>query len=634
MFSHSLVNKNLRLKIGTNVDIEEISIPYSTREAHLHVMGRTRSGKSRFLADLIIQDIINGQGLCVLDPHGELYHYVIAWLLRNPISAKYRSLHPVDFNDPSHTFCFNPLAIDRPEEAYSAAELLTETLSRVFGNAATDTPLIDANLNTIFVILAQQGLPLAAALNFIQSDFAAERERIVANHHDPYYRVLGEEFSRIKPDSREWRETMASTERRLRQFLGRPIMREFFSQTQNTISFRQAMDERDVLLFNLKPTKLLGHRQMRALSMLLTGTLVDAAFSRDERGSPQPFFAYLDEVQTMLTDDADRILSECSKFGLFLTASHQYLGQLEHEGSERIKSAIMANTLLKAVFATSQADALEFVDEAFADQIDFERRKESLITPHVVGHRRIRLANEAQAVAYGESSARAESWADGSTSGISIGRSDGHTSGETHGASEGTTEVASQNMGTSDSETFAPASGSDPTLAVGTSLSSAQATGTQSSSSSAVSSSSSRSTSYAASQSRSHSVGGSRSESISKTDAYSWGWGESLEPIIEWFSTQTWTLEEQRYQFAQQIARAPKRHGHFVAVGHGTIPFETRDRPDLPEIASAEAELTYELRERSAWMIGSEDAIDQAAVYQLGDVAMIDEDDDEYFHEV
>ena len=162
---------NYYLNIGNNEKGNNISIPYKARAAHLHAIGRTRSGKSRFLSDLIIQDIINSQGLCLIDPHGELYEYVVGWLARNRLATKGKRIHPVDIAENRHTFCFNPLAINEPEEAYGAADIVTRALSSVFGSVATDTPLIDATLNTVFVLLATEGLPMAAAMYFLNEKY-------------------------------------------------------------------------------------------------------------------------------------------------------------------------------------------------------------------------------------------------------------------------------------------------------------------------------------------------------------------------------------------------------------------------------------------------------------------------------
>ena len=432
--------KNQLLRIGHNSDGDTLSIPYAAREAHLHVIGRTRSGKSRFLTDLITQDLKYGLGTCVLDPHSELFDYLISWLARNPLVAKRRRIHPVDFSDKEHAFAFNPLHINEPDEAFGVAEAVVQALTRIFGGSqATETPLIDATLMTTFVMLAERGLPLAAAPYFLIEHHKEVRTQLVQGHPDPYWRDLGHALNNLS--GKRFEEETKAALRRVNKLLGNPMVRRVFSVTENTIDFRHAMDRGDVLLFNLRARKKnMGRQQMRAIGTLLTNTLVSSAFERDPRDKPRPFYLYIDEVQNYISDDIEEILSEASKLGLFLTLSHQYPGQLR-EQSEKIHQAIMTNTLLKAVFALPFEQSMEFVDDLFADQIDPERVKEKLATPHQVGHQVTAMAT------YSETEGTSDSLTEtvGQSVGQSIAASRGHGTSTSETESFGFTDGVSEN---------------------------------------------------------------------------------------------------------------------------------------------------------------------------------------------
>lgn len=365
-----------------------ITIPYSARSAHLHVVGRTRSGKSRFIADLIRQDISTGHGLCLLDPHGELYDLTVNWLAQNPrIGAIRKHIHPVRFTDPASTFKYNPLAIEHPDEAYSVASNVTNAITRIYGGKdSTETPLTWFVLDVTCTILALRGLPLAAAKYFLLNDsFSRDlRDKISDGLPNEYYRQLGLEFSRMSP--REFRETVGSTARRLHQFLKNPLVERIFSTTENTASLSRAMDERHILLLDTSDQGgLIDFDQLRTIGMLFVNNLFATARKRDPKLRPTPFFLYIDEAQNYLSDDIEHILSEAAKRGLYLTLSHQYLGQLM-AASEEIYKGVMSGTLMKAVFGVTMDDADVFVDELFAEHIDFERVKERLKSPHVVDH--------------------------------------------------------------------------------------------------------------------------------------------------------------------------------------------------------------------------------------------------------
>ena len=374
----------------------------------MHVIGRTRSGKSRFIADLIRQDITGGHGLCVIDPHGELYDLTVNWLAQNPrIAAVRKHIHPVCFTDPSNTFKYNPLHIEHPDEAYSVASNVTNAITRVYGGKdSTETPLLWFVLDVTCTILALRGLPLAAAKYFLlNGSFERDlRDRISAGVPNEYFRALGLEMSRMSP--KEFRETVASTGRRLHQFLRNPIVERIFSTTENTAALGRMMDERHILLLNTSDQGgLIDFEQLRTIGMLFTNNLFAAARKRDPKTKPTPFFLYIDEAQNYLSNDIEDILSQAAKRGLYLTLSHQFLGQLVEAG-QLIYNGVMSGTLLKAVFGVTMEDADVFVDELFADRIDFERVKEKLKTPHVVDHEIVRLKNTSFSLGFGKSTNR------------------------------------------------------------------------------------------------------------------------------------------------------------------------------------------------------------------------------------
>jgi DNA helicase HerA-like ATPase len=55
----------------------------NTRRRHLYVVGQTNTGASTLLLSLIAQDLAAGQGLAVLDPHGDLAETVLLRVPRN-----------------------------------------------------------------------------------------------------------------------------------------------------------------------------------------------------------------------------------------------------------------------------------------------------------------------------------------------------------------------------------------------------------------------------------------------------------------------------------------------------------------------------------------------------------------------
>jgi len=66
--------------LGTNEhlgNVAQATLSIQQRLRHMHVIGATGTGKSNFMLSSIVQDIQLGNGICVLDPHGDLVDKVI-----------------------------------------------------------------------------------------------------------------------------------------------------------------------------------------------------------------------------------------------------------------------------------------------------------------------------------------------------------------------------------------------------------------------------------------------------------------------------------------------------------------------------------------------------------------------------
>lgn len=389
-----------------------ISMPYRARAAHMHVIGRSGSGKSRFLADLIRQDIINGSGVCLIDPHGELYNLTVNWLAqydqRRLVSR--RKIHALRLTDFNAVLRFNPLQVETPEEAYTVAANVSDALTRIFGGTdGTETPRFTRIVDTICTILALRRLPLAAAEHFLvdtDEDRAVAR-LICAGVEDENLRRRGLALTNL--DKRLFAEKLESTDNRSYKLFRNPHLRRIFSTTENTLPLKEIMDSGQVLLFDLSDEdNRLTFAELRMFGALFVNNLFGAARKRKPQDKPRPFMLYIDEVQNYINHDIEEILAQARKRGLFLTLAHQDLGQLKTAG-EAIYSGVMSNALIKAVFGMTMREADELVDEIFAHQVDFERVKEKLASPHVVGHEREYLSSRAEASGTAELHSRATS---------------------------------------------------------------------------------------------------------------------------------------------------------------------------------------------------------------------------------
>ncbi|HCP80399.1 MAG TPA: hypothetical protein DIT67_01965, partial [Octadecabacter sp.] len=88
---------------------QAVMLPKGNRDTHMQVIGSSGSGKSYFLEHLIRRDIVSGRGVCVIDPHGELYDNLVNWMIRSDIRT--HQLHLINLSDSDHAVGFNPLCV-------------------------------------------------------------------------------------------------------------------------------------------------------------------------------------------------------------------------------------------------------------------------------------------------------------------------------------------------------------------------------------------------------------------------------------------------------------------------------------------------------------------------------------------
>jgi len=572
-------------------------MPFKAREAHMHVIGLSRSGKSRFLASLIQQDIEKGYGVCLIDPHGELYELIINWLAQDEwLEATNPNIHPVTFDNPSSTFRFNPLRIRTADEAYSVSGRVVEALTRIYGGKdSSETPRFARILDTICTTLAVRELPLAAADFFLTDSDQHKmiRAKICEGVADERLRQAGLDMARMSP--REFREQIESTANRLHGLLRNRAFRRMFSTTHNTIDFRRAMDDGHILLFNTADDgNTLLTKELNTIGSLIVNNIYAEARKRPPRSNPHPFMLYVDEVQNYVNNDIEDILNQSAKRRLYMTLSHQHMGQLAYAG-ELVFNGVVAGALIKVLFQVTTDDAEVFVDRMFADRMDFQLVKEKLKSPHVIGHELTQMKSSSKSrtkgTAKGASKGTSESHAYSDTEGES--HSEGYSESDSEATSDSTMASASENLQYQDDSALTTLGMMQGTSA-GTG--STHIAGHSSAYSSAYSKSRSRSTVDAYGTSRSTSYVESTQNSVSS------GVSEALKPVIQWFSTTAHSLEEQRYDWRRRLSHQPERHGFIGVRHHPARGFTTLEIPDPLDIPEIEEAMILELQQKSPWI--------------------------------
>ncbi len=558
-----------------------VYLPLRARLEHAHCIGTTGAGKTKFLEHCIRQDIVDGRGVCVVDPHGNhkdsLYRSLLCWLDARGLT-KSRTIHLIDPNAGSHVTGLDPLALPSPDYDFTViAEAMQEALERVWGEEDMNAkPTMQRVLNVLLTALTELNLTLAEARLLLDpEDRHGVRAWAIANLTDDDAREELEWLHEIAREARgrqDFRMEVTGPRNRLAKLTRNTSIRTMLGQQERTLDFRSALDEGHIILANLSPGPRASDKAVQLLGRLLTRMLF---FHCERRQHPErPFFFYLDECQLFLSGDVSRLLAESRKYGLGVVLSHQYQAQFELAGLD-ILEAVKNTTNLKVAFRMKNpAEAADLADMVLG--YNLEMPVHALTKPTVVGHRLVHLNSNSHSKQSALSKMESETVGRSYTESYGWAESTAETVGEAVSSAE--SDAAMSAEGASNASVAGTGSGASVTnslsldtnlLGVATVIGLAEGESTQSHQSQAVGSNSSRgrssSTSSSRSSSKAQTVGSSTSESVAYTtsssrsvgsahtkgEALTHGVQEAFEPLYEDRPGSVHSLENVRFMGAQ-----------------------------------------------------------------------------------
>ena len=393
---------------------KSLELDAEARSRHMHVLGASGTGKSKFLELMIRQDILAGRGVCLIDPHGTLADDVVRFCASRNIE-RYRRVHVIEPGDAEWTVGFNPLRLEGMTDPMLRVNTMVDACAEVWGGEKIDeTPLLATCLQLVFYALAVQKLTLVEAIALTQSsDPEGIRKALTDKLPDYVFQAYWNDYRSLS--RKEFEDRFSSTRRRLLRFLGTPAVRRIVGQAERVLDVRKVMDEGDILIVNLAQRGGLSKTSGRLLGALLASEFYLMALGRTrEAARRHPFYLYIDECYDFLTGDIERMLDETRKFGLHLILAHHRLAQLRQR-SEAIYSGVMAGAQTKVVFGgLMDEDADIIAREIMRDSFNLERPKRSLDKPVVVGDELIWLDSygTSESAAHSVGSGEAQSWSD------------------------------------------------------------------------------------------------------------------------------------------------------------------------------------------------------------------------------
>lgn len=327
------------------------------RRQHIYLLGKSGTGKSVLMFNMIIQNIRNGDGVCVVDPHGELVEGVLSAI------PPHRMKDIVYFNpaDPDHHIGFNVLELIDPKYKHLVASGLMGIFTKIWANAWSARMEYILN-NTILALLDTPGSTmLGIPRMLVDKDY---RQKIISNLKDPVIKAFWvHEYEAWQEKFRN--EAIAPIQNKVGQFLSTSIIRNVVGQAVSTINIFDIMNEGKIFLVNVSKGRI-GEDNSSLLGGMIITKIQLAAMERVRipENDRKDFYLYVDEFQNFVTDSFAGILSEARKYRLNLTVAHQYTAQLVSDKSSSVRDAVFGNVGTMIVFRVGAEDA-EFLEKEF-----------------------------------------------------------------------------------------------------------------------------------------------------------------------------------------------------------------------------------------------------------------------------
>jgi len=323
------------------------------KRRHTYIIGRTGTGKTVLLRNMIVSDILAGEGVGLIDPHGETAEFILDHI------PAHRVEDVIYFNpgDVEFPVGFNPIYVKDKGQRDLVADNIIGVFKKYFDSWG---PRLEYILyNTILSALDSQGTTLLSVQRMLTD--IEYRKRVLSHVKDPMIlRFWREEFSMIEKNQKLLSDAVAPIQNKIGRYLSPRIIRNILGQTKSTFNIREMIDNKKIFIANLSKGRI-GEENTSLIGGLLIARIYTAAMERvevpeDERND---FTLYIDEVQSFTTDAFVNILSEARKYRLSLVINHQFTEQLPIE----MRAGIFGNVGTMIGFSVSQKDAMVLAQE-------------------------------------------------------------------------------------------------------------------------------------------------------------------------------------------------------------------------------------------------------------------------------
>lgn len=330
------------------------------RRKHVYIIGKTGTGKSTLIANMVINDIRNREGVAVIDPHGDLSEILLNYIPSYRVNDV-AYLNPADLNHPFH---LNPLEVSNPAERELVASGIVAIFHKLYANSWG--PRLEYILrNSLLTLLEVPNSTLLMMPELLAN--AKFRKKVVEDLKDPVLKSFWlNEFEKMSESMRN--EAISPILNKVGQFISSPTIRNIIGSPKSTVNLEEIMNKRKILILNLSQGRI-GEDNSALLGAMIITKIQLAAMNRVKIAESEraDFYLYVDEFQNFATSSFIKILSEARKYRLNLILANQYIAQI----MEEVRSAIFGNagTMLSFIIGAEDAPfmAREF-GERFKEQ--------------------------------------------------------------------------------------------------------------------------------------------------------------------------------------------------------------------------------------------------------------------------
>ncbi len=330
--------------------VATFGIKRKDRPRHIYTIGKTGTGKSWLLANMAIEDIRKGEGVAVVDPHGDLIKILLDYIPSNRINET------CFFNpaDPDYAYPLNPLEVKNQAQYELVASGIVSIFNKLYGHSWG--PRMEHILrNTLLTLTSIGGTTLSDVIRILTNK--NYRDKMISKLDDQVLlRFWHDEYNSMSRNFQQ--EAINPILNKVGQFVSSPLIRRVLSEPKSKVNIEEFMNQGKILLCDLSAGKI-GEDNSALLGAMIITQIQLAAMNRafQPEKDRKPFYLFVDEFQNFATKSFIRILSEARKYKLNLTVANQYMAQLDRE----ISDAIFGNvgTLISFLVGAQDAQILQ-----------------------------------------------------------------------------------------------------------------------------------------------------------------------------------------------------------------------------------------------------------------------------------